>query len=402
MKDKINVLIIGNGHYSTGSTVLEGIKETDKDFGVILPSILELKKQGKIDNIFLAAKNGIKFIKLREKLELMGKKFNWDINVKLFPNDDKQNNYAYLDAIKLLPKPGAVIIATPDHLHKEMIINSIKYDHHFLVVKPVVTKLKDLEEILIKLQNTKILGLVDYHKVFDDANIILKNDIEQNKFGQIQHIFSKMTQRRDMLEIFGKRLGKGTNVNHYLGSHYIHLVGFITKANPINVRATCQYGIAKKDYGIETPDLIETQIVWEKNGKQFTSYHIAGWADPDDTSSMTYQEIHIIGTKGHIESDQKFRGFETTILNEGYETVNPYFFNLNLGLDGQVYLEGNYGFKSIKTFIESILKIENGVNLELFKNFLPTIEESNKVTAILEAADVSLMNNSSIVELNKL
>ena len=47
--DKIKVLIIGNGHYSTGSTVLEGKKETNTDFGVILPGILELKKQGYVD-----------------------------------------------------------------------------------------------------------------------------------------------------------------------------------------------------------------------------------------------------------------------------------------------------------------------------------------------------------------
>jgi len=40
---------------------------------------------------------------------------------------------------------------------------------------------------------------------------------------------------------------------------------------------------------------------------------------------MTYQEMHIIGTKGHVESDQRFRGFETTLVDEGYRIINPYF-----------------------------------------------------------------------------
>ena len=400
MKDKLNVLIIGNGHYATGSTVLEGKKETDKDFGVILPSILELRKQGFVDKIYLAARNGTKFQKLRRKLKFFNENFGWNTEIALFPKDEEIKVDAYKDALKSLPEPKAVIIATPDHLHKEMILESIRYKTHFLVVKPAVTKLKDWEEIVEQQQNTGVLGLVDYHKVYDEANLILKEDYEKNKYGDIQHIFTKMTQRRDMLKIFGGWIGGENNVNHYLGSHYIHLVGFITKATPLNVRATCQFGVAKEKYGINTPDLIETQIVWRaKNGTEFTSYHIAGWADPSETAGMTYQEVHIIGTKGHVESDQRYRGFETMLCQRGQDIINPYFFYLHKGLDGNLDLEGKYGFKSIKTFIKSALAVENGTNVDYFEGILPTIKESRNVTAILEAADRSIQNNSSVVQL---
>lgn len=400
MRDKLNVLIIGNGHYATGSTVLEGEKATDKDFGVILPSVLELRKQGVVDKIYLVARNGFKFQRLRKKLKFMNETFGWDTNITLFPGDDEIKADAYKDALKSLPEPKAVIIATPDHLHKEMILESIKYKSHFLVVKPVVTKLKDLEEIIEQQQKTGVLGLADYHKVFDEANLILKEDYEKNKYGNIQHIFTKMTQRRDMLKIFGGWIGGENNVNHYLGSHYIHLVGFITKATPLNVRATCQFGIAKKDYNIDTPDLIETQIAWKaKNGTNFTSYHIAGWADPSETAGMTYQEIHIIGTNGHIESDQRYRGFETTLSQKGQNIINPYFFYLNKGIDGNLDLEGKYGFKSIKIFIKSALAAEAGRDIDSFEEVLPTIKESRNVTAIIEAADRSLQNGSCVVQL---
>ena len=401
MRDKLNVLIIGNGHYATGSTVLEGEKATDKDFGVILPSLLELRKQGFVDKIYLVARRGSKFPKLREKLKLMNEKFGWDTDITLFPKDEEIKADAYKDALKSLPEPKAVIIAAPDHLHKEMILESIKYKSHFIVVKPVVTKLKDLEEIIEQQQKTAVLGLVDYHKVYDEANLILKEDCEKNKYGNIQHIFTKMTQRRDMLKIFGGWIGGENNVNHYLGSHYIHLVGFITKATPLNVRVTCQFGIAKKDYNINTPDLIETQIAWKaKNGTNFTSYHIAGWADPSETAGMTYQEIHIIGTKGHVESDQRYRGFETTLSQKGQNIINPYFFYLNKGIDGNLDLEGKYGFKSIKIFIKSALAAEAGRDIDSFEEVLPTIKESRNVTAIIEAADRSLQNGSCVVQLD--
>ena len=398
MKDKLNVLIIGNGHYATGSTILEGKKETDKDFGVILPSILELRKQGFVDKMYLAARNGVKFQKLREKLKIMNETFGWDTNITLFPGDDEINDKAYIDALKSLPRPGAVIIATPDHLHKDMILQSIRFKHNFLVVKPAVTRLKDWEEIVG--QQIGVLGLVDYHKVYDEANLILKEDYQKKKYGDIQHIFTKMTQRRDMLEIFRGWIGGENNVNHYLGSHYIHLVGFITKAIPLTVRATCQFGVANKEYGIDTPDLIETQVVWRaKNGTEFTSYHIAAWADPSETAGMTYQEIHIIGTKGQIQSDQRYRGFETTLCQKGHAITNPYFFYLHKGIDGNIDLEGKYGFKSIKAFIKSVQAVEDGTHIDYFEGILPTIKESRNVTSILEAADTSLQNNSSVIKL---
>ena len=402
MIEKINVLIIGNGHYSTGSTILEGKKETDKDLGVILPSILELKKQGFVNEIFLAAKNGFKFPMLKKKLKLMEKEFGYDTKITLFPRDDEINDDAYKDALKSLPKPAAAIIATPDNLHKDMILESIKTKNHFLVVKPVVTKLKDLREIIEQQEKADILGLVDFHKIYDEANLILKEDYEKNKYGNLMHIFTKMTQRRDMLKIFGGWISNENNVNHYLNSHYIHLIGFITKATPLNVRATYQFGIAKTEFNIDTPDLIETQIVWnEKNGNRFTSYHIAGWADPSETAAMTYQEVHIIGTKGHIESDQRHRGLETTLSQTGQQIVNPYFFYLNKGVDGKLDLDGKYGFKSIKTFIKSALAVENGTKIDYFEGKLPTIKESVNVTAILEAADESIQNNSTVVQLKE-
>lgn len=401
MIKKLSVLIIGNGHYTSGSTVVEGESETDKDFGVVLPAVFELHKQGLINKIFLAARQGSKFIKLKNKLKIMKNDFGWDVDIKLFPEDNRSDDFAYLKALNKVPKPAVAIIATPDHLHKKIILDVFKKDLHFLVVKPAVTSLNELDEVINAQAKFKKLGFVDYHKVYDDANLILKQNIEKNVYGKIQHIYTKMTQKRIMLDIFKNWIGKKkNNVNHYLGSHYIHLVGFITKAVPINVRAICQYGVAKKEYGIDTPDLIETQIIWQtKQKEQFTSYHIAGWGDPVETAGMTYQELHMITTSGHIESDQRFRGLEWTIENKGHTIINPYFFNLHKQLNGELDLGGEYGFKSIKNFIIAALEVENGGTIDKYEMNYPTIKESRHVTAILQAADESLEKASAIIKL---
>lgn len=393
---QINVLIIGNGHYATGLTSLEG--KTDKDWGVILPSILELRRQGLVGQIAIAGKNGSKFPRLKQKIKIMSKKFGWDGHVIFYPKNNQVDDRAFVEALNDLPKPLAVIVAVPDFLHKPIILASIENGSHFLVVKPVVTKLSDLKEIIKAQEKHKVLGLVDYHKAYDEHNLILKENYQNGAYGDLQHIFSKMTQRREMLKIFGQWIGQhGHNVNHYLGSHYIHLVSFITGAQPLSVRATGQRGILKKS-GIDGYDLIETQIEWEaKNKTKFVSYHVSGWNDPSETASMTYQEIHLIGTKGHVESDQRFRGYASTLAGQGQQIINPYFFHLHPAVDGNLDLHSQYGFKSIKTFIQSAIEAENGRTLASFENGLPTVKDSLKVTAILEAADQSLNNGSKIV-----
>lgn len=397
---QINVLIIGNGHYATGLTPLEG--QTDKDWGVILPSILELRRQGLVRQIAIAGKNGSKFVRLDKKIKMMSKKFGWDSHITFYPKNNKVDERAFIKALRDLPKPLAVIIAVPDFLHKPTILASIENGSHFLVVKPIVTKLSDLKEIIKAQKQQPVLGMVDYHKVYDEANLILKENYQNGVFGDLQHIFSKMTQRRDMLKIFGQWIGQhGHNVNHYLGSHYIHLVSFITGAQPLTVRAMGQRGILQKS-GIDSYDLIETQIEWEaKNKTKFVSYHVSGWNDPSETASMTYQEIHLIGTKGHIESDQRFRGYESTLAEQGQQMINPYFFYLNRGIDGYLDLDSKYGFKSIKTFIKSAIEAENGRTLASLENGLPTVKDSLKVTAILEAADQSLNNKSRVIKIKR-
>ena len=43
--------------------------------------------------------------------------------------------------------------------------------------------------------------------------------------------------------------------------------------------------------------MIQTQIKWKKNKNSFHSYHLSGWADPENTESMTTQELTVFGSK---------------------------------------------------------------------------------------------------------
>lgn len=401
---KVNLLIIGNGHYATGMTTLSDIRKTDKDYGVLLPAALALQKEGLVGNIGIAARNGQKLLDLKNRLLQWENEFGWQSDLTFYPDTARVDENAYLEALATMPKPCVALIAVPDFLHKEIMLACINRDVAFLVVKPAVTRLDDLYAVIDRMNAQSVFGMVDYHKVFDEANILLKSEYEAGLYGSINHVYSLMTQRRDMLDIYQRwfDMDRGLNINHYLGSHYIHLTGYITDAVPLDVRATSQGRKTADTLHPDVADVIETQVRWrDNNGHVFTSYHVSGWNDPHETESMTYQEIHMLTEKGHVDSDQRYRGFRKVISGKGYEAVNPYFFNLTRNPLGELNLNTKYGYLSVKTFVQAAMAVlQRELSLDELDKKLPTIRESAKVTAILEAADLSLKNNSRVIAVN--
>lgn len=396
----LNLVIIGSGHYVTGETVLSGNKQTDKDFGVLFPSALYLRERGWVGRIALCGQDGGKFARIRDKVAPWHSELGFDVAFESYPAPGESDSKSYLRALDEMPKPCVALIAVPDELHVEVMTACVERDIPFLVVKPAVTRLDDFYGIRSRLKGKDLLAMVDYHKVYDEANLLIRDDLAQGSYGRVHHISSLMSQRRDMIEIYQRWLRKNphSNINHYLGSHYIHLTGFLTGAVPIDVRATAQYGYIRKKFGLDVADTIQTQIRWRTpQDYVFSSYHIAGWTDPPQTESMTYQEMHLMTENGHVFSDQRFRGTRKVLAGAGMQAPNPYFFNFTKSLLGGWNLETKYGYQSVKNFVELALtdpRQREGL-------LLPTFAESEHVTAILEAADLSLQKDSAVVTLKR-
>jgi predicted dehydrogenase len=401
----LNLVIIGNGHYATGITNISGKRTTDKDLGVLLPAALALREAGLVGDISIAGRDGSKFDQLAPRLRQIQDICGWNTKVSTYPKTRKEVPDAYRDALHEIAKPAAALIAVPDHQHVPVMQTCIEHGVPFLIVKPAVTSLASLYELLDRLKQQPLPAWVDYHKVYDLANLVLRQDLQAGRYGPVQHILSKMTQRRDMLDIYGRWFTSDAppNINHYLGSHYIHMTAYLTGAEPLDVRATAQYGWAQQQLERDIADLIQTQVRWRSpDGSAFTSYHIAGWADPRETAGMTYQQLHLICERGHIDSDQRDRGFQTVLSGQGTAIRNPYFFNLVPRPGGAVTMDDQYGYTSVKTFVEAVLHFyQTGTIPEIWDQQYPTLAESQRVTAILEAADLSLSQGSAVVKVTR-
>ena len=105
----MNVLIVGAGIYVCGGKT-EG-------YGTVLPTIIQMQKEGRINEIHIAAtkKSSVDICKLkRDKLDSL---FDFNSNISFYPKKDKLDKVAFLKAAKMMEKPACAIIVVPDHIH---------------------------------------------------------------------------------------------------------------------------------------------------------------------------------------------------------------------------------------------------------------------------------------------
>lgn len=386
----VDVVVLGAGHYVCGYSSALGEESTDKDFGVVLPSLIGLRGAGLVGKISIVGQSPEKATHISSRLSSLRFSSQFELDFQYFVNDELWNGFH--SAVSAGGKLAA-IIALPDHLHLDAIELCKANGIPFLIVKPALTNLSDYYQAIRDLPD-HFVARVDYHKVFDPANRLIVEKVKSGSIGKIAHVQSVMTQKSLMTRIYRRWLDRpdGPNINHYLGSHYIHLTSILSEAVPVSVRAVT--GAPKKRIR-DRSDLsfVSCHVDWKAPDQEFSSTHLSGWVDPATSPSMTRQEIRIFGLSGSIESDQAFRGTWMVSEEGGFEIPNPHFFSLMPDISGSLNLSQNYGFESIKSFIDAIIQPNNEVEAPI------SILQSEKVTAVLEAADKSLAEDSRIVNI---
>ena len=381
----MRIFIIGSGNYVTG-------RGTDS-YGTILPAIYEFNKEKKIVDEVVILTTSKKSAKLAEN---KNKKIRYlsghNLRVKIVV---KKNNFKF-STNHTYSRDGisCAIIATPDHTHYKLAKDCLKNKQHCLVVKPVVTKLSELKNLIKLCKKNQVYGAVEFHKRFDRQTLILKDKYNSGTIGEPLYSWSEYSQKKIVPEKFFKSWVSKNNVFQYLGIHYVDLIRYVTNSKPKKVIAIGQKNYLKGK-NINTPDSIQAIIEWQSpQGISFTQTLLLNWVDPKNTTAMSDQNFKLVGTKGRIESDQKNRGVR--IVEEGsyIEDINPDFCRVYGTTPGKIRWEG-YGIESVKTFLKDIILIKKNKSLlKSLDEVRPTFKEALYSTAVLEAANYSLLHNS--------
>ena len=374
-----SVLVIGAGMYVCGRGT--------SGLGTILPTLVQAKAEGAISSISVAATSAESLQTLREKLAQSNARLGTSVEVHGYPSRG-HDPQAYRAALNELSSPGCVIVAVPDHVHAPVVTDVINAGHHVLVVKPLTTTAVEASNLIAQAECKQVYGAVEFHKRFDEANLLLRQAIEEGRLGELRHISVEYGQRKSIRDAFAPWL-QHTNIFQYLGVHYADLIFFLTGASPRRVLATGEpRGAAREE--LWKLDTIHALIEWKLlGGGEFTSSILTNWIEPSRASAMSDQRIRVLGTRGRYDSDQKHRGVQL-VTDDGLEDVNPYFSNIYRNATGQPIVEG-YGPRSIRQFLQDVRALNEGrIQLNELTRTRPTFREAMVSTAMIEAVNESV------------
>jgi len=392
---QLEIIVIGAGLYVCGKGT--------SGYGTILPAIFEWKRLNKnLGDIHCVSTSEESSRNLLKKAKELQVKTGVNFEITSYPDQGLKNYTAYREVLNNCKKPACAIIAVPDHLHYQIAKECLEANIHTLIVKPLTPTYAEGLDLVNLAKKNKLHAAVEFHKRWDKSNLILRDKFKSGELGAPLNCWVEYSQRKSVPLSSFKDWASKTTILQYLGVHYIDVIRFVTLASPKRVMAVGQKSEIVR-HGIDTYDAIQSVIEWEmQDGTHFTETILTSWVDPNNSSAVSDQKIKFVGTKGRYEADQKERGIRLNTDEHGIQHINPDFCMPYGENDGDIYWQG-YGIDSITTFIDDVVAINNEkVNLLALQNTRPSFKESLISTAVIEAAHISLENDSKwqIIEMD--
>ena len=332
----------------------------------ILPTLYHLQRQGVVGDIHVCALDSPPLKALKEDPHLNNAFPGQDFAA--YPDPDKVDTEEkfpelYKEVFSSLPPESVAVIAVPDQLHYPMIKDAIEHRLHICTVKPLVLSYRHAEEIADLAYRKGLVVGVEYHKRFDDRNLMARQLYREGRFGEFR------LGQACMHEPYHYRHSnfqnwctcENSDMFTYVGCHYVDLVAFITGLKPVAVSV---YGI-KEDYPNGNTGFLWTdgRVIWE-NGACLSVANAMGY--PDAAAGGNAQGL-TMWCQGDNDAcllvhDDQFRGVKYGYNECGtdpgdtlYAEPSPDYFKLvNRGGPGLDPV--GYGFRSIEYIVKACLK----------------------------------------------
>jgi len=294
----------------------------------------------------------------------------------------------YVDYNELFQQDlDAVVVATPDHLHREVVLKALARGCHVFVEKPLDITLEGCKEMVEAATKARVILQVDFHKRYDPYVVKLRELVKNGELGNICYVYAYMEDRIDIPKRL--RWAHMTDPYWFLGVHKVDALRWILGQEVCEVYAYGQKGVLVSE-GIETYDSITFTLKFDKG--TVANVHVS-WVLPSHFEAWVNQGFRIVGTKGLAEVDTQDRGFKIW-TKDGAHTPNLFaIYNVMQG--GQEIIQGYY-IQSVIDFIYNILQIKKGMPLENLRGKYPDGWDGLWATKIGIAVHKSLLEERPI------
>ncbi|NEE02303.1 Gfo/Idh/MocA family protein [Phytoactinopolyspora halotolerans] len=267
----------------------------------------------------------------------------------------------------------AVVVATPDHLHADVVVKAAAAGKHILVEKPFTTSVQDADRCVRAVREAGVIAMCIFNHRWVPAYAQAKDLIAGLGSPAVGY-----ARKDDTIYVPTEMLNwaQNTTCAWFLSSHDIDLVTWFFDDEVEQVYATARYG-KLRSLGIDTPDAIQIQARYRRGA---VATFESAWIYPNTFPTMVDSYITAICDDGVIQLD---RQQENVVM----ATPDGVKFPRNM-LKRTVHgvLAGAYP-DAVAHFVDCATR---GVEP------LITVESSRHVTAVLEAAHASIASGQPV------
>ncbi len=309
----------------------------------ILPSLYQLKRQGKIRNITICA---------RRKTTL-----------DALPAGFTPTTAPYREVLANAAERNLCVIALPDELHFEAAMAAIEAQQHLICVKPLVQKVQQGQIIERAARDRNLFVGVEYHKRLDDRALMARDRYRRGLFGEFKlgtaRLFEKWYYRHSNFQNwFGM---DAADAFTYIGCHYVDLVHFITGLLPVSVSVA---GIPEPfPNGKEAWMWTDARVKWS-NGAILNVQNALGY--PDAGPGSNTQGLTMWTSQGDaggfLDHNDSYRGLSYCYIEGAnrYAEPSPDYMQQVEDPAGSGMKVVGYGFRSLETLVDAAARVELG------------------------------------------
>ncbi len=288
-----------------------------------------------------------------------------DVNEKVLESTAAQYKVApYADVKRMLVHPGldAVIVATPDELHRDACVLAAQSGKHVLVEKPLATTVADAEAIIHATDAAGVKLMVGFSLRFSLHYMHVKKVVSDGTLGDLVSIFARRLNVISQPERLKGRVG----VMMFLGTHDFDAMRWIVNSEPVSIY--CQASTS-----VPSPYPIENEafsIIRFANGVVGCAQ--IGWYLPTQHPAGRDFKLDVSGSKGSLNLDQMRQGIEV------YTQSGAKFPSISAGLvdEDRAFVDavldntpmpatGKDGLMSLKMVLAALKSIETGQPVNL-------------------------------------
>ena len=286
----------------------------------------------------------------------------------------------WLDLFKKCPDLDVVAVATPDHLHTQVILSALECGAHVITEKPMCLEMSEADQIIESSKNKNRIVSVDMHKRYDPDHLRIRDDI-RHRIGEPLYGLAFLEEPLEVSTSTFKWV-ESSDPFSYVGPHWVDLMWHYYKSKPVSLTAVGQKKRLKRD-GIDAYDAVQVRVDFD-NGMSINFHN--NWITPPDFEGPVNQGHEIVGTDGKVESDQQYRGFRWWNKGGGSRTANNHFTREVKRPDGsQAYI--GYGVDSITAGLAAICRMKFfAASRDSLAEIYPTAEDARITVAIVHAA----------------